>query len=80
MTKVPGAPDSGDVRPGMAFYAGSGPPGTCCGTCKHRGYYDRDYEKRTGCALFFKWTGKSGPPVGLRWASCKYYEALNVDP
>ena len=74
MTKIAGVPDRGDVRPGMGHYAGSGPPGKTCGTCQHRGYYDEDYDKRYGCAMFRKFTSRHGPAVNAGWSSCKYYQ------
>jgi len=80
MTKLKGVPDSGDVRPGMAYYAGSGPAGKTCGLCRHRGYFDDSHDKRYGCAMFKKLTGRNGPPVRTFYSACKYYEALDDDP
>lgn len=87
MTKIKGAPDKSQVKPGMAYFADTGPFGTRCGTCVHRGYYreaERWNKKRerhelrrihvTGCAMYHQLTGRHGPSVDQDWASCKYYE------
>ena len=39
MTKIEGVPDSDSAKPGMAFFAATGPFGKTCGDCKHRGYF-----------------------------------------
>lgn len=39
MTRLPGVPDNRDLKPGMAFFADTGPFGKTCGDCKFRGYY-----------------------------------------
>jgi hypothetical protein len=87
-TKIDGVHDSDELRPGMAFFLGSGPAGQTCGSCRHRGY---SYEKPTknrktgktelkgvrtfGCAMYHKLSaGKHGDPVDRRWAACKYWE------
>ena len=77
LTKLPGVPSKGDVRPGMAHYSGSGPDGMTCGRCAHRGYLrftdTRGYT--TGaCAMFHKLTTKHGPSVNKNWAACRYFE------
>jgi hypothetical protein len=74
----------------MAYFAGSGPCGTTCGGCEHRGYrretrkgqWDdqlKDYITRTysygGCAMFRALTGNYGPAVDKDNPSCKYFEA-----
>lgn len=75
MTKLPGVKDSGDVRPGMAYFAGSGPPGVTCGSCLHKGYPHADYARnKLGCAMFYRLTGKHGPVINGSWSACKYYE------
>lgn len=38
MVHIDGVPDRDDVRPGMAFFSGTGPEGKTCGDCKFRGY------------------------------------------
>ena len=72
MTKIRGVPDRANLKPGMAHYDGSGPPGKTCGDCQHRGYMT-EAGRRYGCAVFYKLTGKSGPAVGRYWRACKYF-------
>ena len=39
MTRIPGVPDRlNDVKPGMAWYCGTGPRGKTCGDCEFRTY------------------------------------------
>jgi hypothetical protein len=89
MTKLPGVPDTDDVKPGMAHYAGTGPYGATCGTCRFRGYWrptrdkfnpktNRIEEKRfrtQACKKVVELTHKHGLPVKADWAACKYWEA-----
>ncbi|MEY9235336.1 hypothetical protein ABIF78_007659 [Bradyrhizobium japonicum] len=88
MTRLPGVPDTDSLRPGMAHFLGTGPLGSTCGTCRHRGYW---YEKPTknkrtgakelksrrtfGCHMYFRLTQRHGDPVDKSWAECKYYAA-----
>jgi len=78
LTKIDGAPDRSDVRPGMAYFVGTGPPGKTCGSCKHRGYYIRiagyDPYWSPGCAMFHQLSGQHGPKIKPDWDACKYYE------
>lgn len=39
MTKIDGVADKEAVKPGMAWFPATGPLGTTCGDCAHRGYY-----------------------------------------
>jgi len=89
MTKIEGVPDSSEAKPGMAFYAGSGPQGKTCDDCIHRGYRResqrghwsqaagrevfKTYRVRS-CAQFKKLTGMHGMPVEDDYAACKYFE------
>jgi hypothetical protein len=89
MTKLPGVPDSDDVKPGMAHFEGSGPDGATCEKCVHRGYFRESKSKfnaRTGlieqnpvrtlgCKMFLKLTHENGPAVGKDWKACKFFEA-----
>lgn len=88
MTKLPGVPDTDDVRPGMASYLGSGPLGSVCGTCGFYSYYKAGKDKLNkqgqyvstpvktlGCKMFAILTGRHGPAVNKDWAACKYWEA-----
>ena len=87
MTTLPGVTDSSQAKPGMAFYAGTGPLNSTCGGCKHRGYLRqsqaghwvagamryKSYRVRS-CAMFKKLSGLHGPPVENEYPACKYYE------
>lgn len=87
LTKLPGVPDRDSVKPGMAHYAGSGPYGKTCGSCKWRGYFRKGKDKvnpRThmieskrvktmGCREFLRLTHRHGPAVFSEWPACKFY-------
>lgn len=88
LTQIEGVPDSQAMKDGMAYFPDTGPLGTKCGECVHRGYYrplpDR-FNQSTGqwetrqrrvqaCEMFKKLSGKHGPPVEPDWPSCKYFE------
>ena len=47
MTRIPGYPDRDDVHAGMAHFAGGGPEGKTCESCKHRGYSRKGRDKST---------------------------------
>jgi len=90
MTKIEGYPEADDCKPGMAFFAGTGPAGKTCGDCKHRGY-SRQSQKGTWsdglqqdvyrsyrvnkCAMFKKLSGHHGQDISKQYAACKYFEA-----
>jgi hypothetical protein len=75
MTKLPGAPDRDDIKPGMASWEGNGPKKKFCGTCLHRGYYKNDgHDFSPGCEMFYKLSGTHGPRVLMHWKACKYFE------
>lgn len=89
MVKVDGVPDRESIRPGMAFFCGTGPFATKCGDYIHRGY---KRESRNGrwdetlkqmvhrsynvskCAIFNKMSGHHGADVDADNPSCKYFE------
>ena len=89
MTKIEGVPSTDVAKPGMAFFAGTGPAGKTCGDCALKGYM-RESKKgkwserlremvypshRVGsCAMFLKLTGQHGPPVADHYDACKYFE------
>lgn len=94
MTKLEGVPDRDDLYPGMAHFHSTGPDGTTCGKCKHRGYYRQStkpsHNKKTGkeeyktyrtmsCAMFKKLMGCHGPTIKGHYPSCRYFEAKNED-
>ena len=76
LTHIEGCPNSEDVCPGMAYFAGTGPAGKTCGECIHRGYRRNahDVKKHYGCRQFRSLTGKNGPAVESWWYACKYFE------
>lgn len=88
LTKLPGIPDSGDVKPGMAYYPGTGPAGKTCSDCRWRGYFRRakdkvnpktmlieeKYKKTLGCREFLRLSQRHGPAVEGDWPACKYFE------
>jgi hypothetical protein len=76
MTKIAGVPDRNTAIPGMAFFAGTGPASTTCGTCKFRGYVSEEHQApiHYGCSMFRRLSGKHGPIVHKGNESCKYYE------
>ena len=64
--------------PGMAHWAGSGPPGATCGKCKFYGtvmdHLERMRLKR--CKKFLQLTYNVGPePIPARTPSCRHFEA-----
>ena len=70
--------------PGMAFWADTGPFGTTCGNCRHKGYRRKVVSKAgefvkmrpsQGCAKYWELTGIHGPAFDNRIPSCRYYEA-----
>lgn len=90
MVKIEGVPDAADAKPGMAFFADTGPFGRTCGECVHRGYTRQSGNGRwdearqemiyrhyrvTSCAMFLKMAGHHGPPVETDYHACKYFEA-----
>jgi hypothetical protein len=89
LTRPPGVPDTDDVKPGMAHFAGTGPYGATCGTCRFRGYWRPTKDKvdprthlikekqyRTlACKKYLELSMRHGLPVKADWAACKYWEA-----
>ncbi len=89
MVKIDGIPDTDSIRPGMAFFCGTGPAGKTCGGCKHRGYrresqnsvwneklqqdIHRSYRVQK-CEMFKKMAGRHGADVDADNPSCKYFE------
>jgi hypothetical protein len=91
LTKIEGVPEKAAAVPGMAHFAGSGPPGKTCKDCKHRGYRRRSLKEHwdavtgeafdkfyrwAGCAMYRKLTGRHGKPIEGDNRSCKYFEEL----
>lgn len=88
LTRLPGIPDSAEIKPGMAHFAGSGPAGKTCGQCVHRGYWKKGKDKidkathliketqvkTTACKEFLRLSLKHGPAVNVGWAACKFFK------
>ena len=93
MTKLPGVPDTDDVKPGMASFEGTGPSGKTCESCTHRGYYRTSkpkFNRQTGmleetryrskgCRMFLKLSHRHGPAVDKKWRACQYFETPRGD-
>ena len=89
MVKIEGVPDHNDVRPGMAYFAGTGPKGKTCGDCKFRGYKSesevghwseelqcltyRTYHVQK-CSIAKSMAGRHLADVDPSNPSCKYFE------
>jgi hypothetical protein len=73
MTRIPGYPDRDDIRAGMASFQGSGPAGSTCETCAHRGYHRNTGKPAKGCWMFLKLTHRHGPAIDRHWRACRYY-------
>lgn len=88
-TQIDGVPDSEQAKPGMAFFAGTGPFDKTCGSCIFRGYSRQSsrstwneekqqeffrFYRVSSCAKFRSMTGHHGTPVDKDYAACKYYE------
>ena len=59
MTKLEGVWDRDSVKPGMAYFAGSGPFGETCGNCKYFDTARSTHKKcKAPCAMFKKLTGR----------------------
>lgn len=89
MTKLEGVPSTDDAIPGMAYFAGTGPLGKTCGTCKHRGLIRESRKatwserlqqevhksyRTTQCSMFKRLAGTHGSAVKKDNPACKYYE------
>jgi hypothetical protein len=72
MTKVPGVPDRDQAKPGMAYFAGTG-PAKRCGDCKFRSYR-RSGRTTHACAMFHELTGRHGPEIRKDYDACKYFQ------
>jgi hypothetical protein len=74
MTKIEGEWDRDSIRPGMAYFAGSGPFGETCGNCSHLG------TSKARCEMFKRLTGRRGQEVDRHNAACKYFVARPMPP
>lgn len=90
LTEIPGLPNKADAVAGMAYFAGTGPPGKLCQDCAFWRYLRKTTEKwdeqrnaitfRTyrhgGCEKYWKLTGRHGPAISGENHSCKYFEPV----
>jgi hypothetical protein len=88
LTKIPGVPDATNAVPGMAHFAGTGPPGKLCENCAFWRYYRKTAEKwnpqqeaftyrsrrHGGCEKYWKLAGRHGPAISGKNRCCKYFE------
>jgi hypothetical protein len=82
LTQIEGVPDRDSVKPGMAFFTGTGPPGETCGVCEHCGPTS-DTDRKTGkvrCAVFLKLASRRGETISKQYAACKYFSARPKPP
>lgn len=66
MTRLKGVPDTDDVKPGMAYFAGTGPIGKTCGKC--------EYYAARKCQMFKRLAGSLGDNIKATFKACKYFE------
>jgi len=88
LTEIPGMPDRATAVPGMAHFAGTGPPGKHCGDCEFKGYSRQRAERwdpalqmmvtRTyrygGCRKYRQLTSSHGAEVSKANKACKYFK------
>lgn len=82
-------PQQRRTRPGMAYFANTGPIGKHCADCAFWGYHRERAEKydprigqnvvrkyrHNGCEKYRQMTGTHGPVISRDLAACKYFEA-----
>jgi hypothetical protein len=79
LTRIEGCPDRNSAKPGMAFFANSGPFGETCGNCQHLDRAGR--RKGQGrCLMFRKLTGRCGEKIDPGYSACKYFEVKPKPP
>ena len=59
--------------PGMAYFSGTGPPGTTCDNCVFF-KIETESHSRGSCLKYVEFTGKIGPKFYRYKSSCKYFE------
>jgi hypothetical protein len=74
---------------GMAHFAGSGPAGETCASCKHFGLWQEIHNAlglltgrkwhRGKCGKAFQMTAAIGPMVPPETAACKYHERRDAE-
>jgi hypothetical protein len=88
LTSIPEVPDKANAVPGMAHFAGTGPPGKCCRDCEFCGYVRRRAEtwdpirqmmvakayNYGGCEMHRKLTGRHGAEISKANKACKYFK------
>jgi hypothetical protein len=76
-------------RPGMAYFAGTGPFAVSCGDCASWSYWRQirnasgdlvRTSKSSGCKKFFELTGRHGPALPPGTEACRYFERRESKP
>lgn len=79
LVDIPGTPKRSDAKPGMAHFAGSGPPGKTCKQCQHFGdVYDQHNDKYIDrCQKYQQLMGgKVGARISDEYAACRHFEKI----
>lgn len=71
LTDIFGSPSRSQIRPGMAYFVGTGPKGLTCGSCNH---HSEQSEGQGHCGMYRKMTGRVGAKIQAGYRACKYYE------
>ena len=80
LTHIEGCPDRSALKAGMAFFAGSGPAGETCGSCRHLDRKTRYGISKARCVMFQKLAGRKGETIDPKYLACKYFEARPKPP
>ena len=72
LTRVENCPDRSQAVSGMAYFAGTGPPGATCGNCMFYGNGRKGFERR--CRKFQEMAHKWGSNLCKFQSGCKYFE------
>jgi hypothetical protein len=71
LTEISGAYSRDQIRPGMAYFVGTGPKGLTCSGCA---YYAGLGDGRGHCGMYRRMMGRVGAKIQAGYRSCKYYE------
>ena len=64
-----------ETPPGMAHWAGSGPPKTKCVDCRHLDLAKDSKIEKAICLKYKKLIGRAGKKIPKWTAACKFFEA-----
>lgn len=74
LTRPEGAFDRRDAKPGMAYFAGTGPRGKVCKTCLYIHAIENRGRTQHRCGKYTEMTGRqSDMPLNRYNDACKYY-------